>query len=468
MRSWGETIAIAGTLAAIFALLRRRPANSGNSITQDMPSHKPSQPKADDNGSNPGGRQHSGAVYRMIPWSLLVISVGLIALTFILFVNQHLIAAIALSLAPLALTSFLARGPRPHRIKVVKQSALFIFGYELLWVLTITIFLTAQGLDPAELLQIAPVAMGALGIALFVAATWIPKWRFTEPLALGLFAICLGAICLPPVLQLIGNGPPRPINLNDNGILFSSGPANQALSLDVQVDPLSGPPNREAFQISNLGKTRIRWALLLTGSAQLRAISHGSSRLDQQSFVMGNSMSFVSPQTQAQILTGSINGNASINFTGIPYGNFMKSVGSAGDRSLVELPIYGRWIYPLDYRGPFNITLDGKVSKLIIAALGSDPPVMKNFTVVVSGGHLPPFDSLAQVGPPMAPNPKDPTELRWRSSAEIAPYYVTIAQGVVDVNDILFVFAILLGVAGAALIGSLQATIHIISSRKSD
>jgi hypothetical protein len=467
MRRGGNRTAVSRTLAAVFNFLRARVpsvSDDGNLITPEMPSNKPPQFNAHDDGSNAVKRRLSGAIRRTFPWLLLIISAGLIVLAGVRYIYLHYVEGYALALVSLALTSFLTIRPRQGRIDFITKTALVFFFIEFAFVLEFAVLDILTDFNPGELLQLVLIGMGALAIALFVAVTWMPKSRFKEPLALGLFAIGLGAICIAPVLQLIGNGLPRLTNLNDSGFLFSSGPADQPLSLDVQVDPLSDQPNKEVLRISNLGNLSIHWALLLTGGAQLSAISHGSSRLGQQSFAMGNSMSFISPQTQAQLLWGVVNGNSSTNFTGTLYRNFLQSVsGNAEDRSLVALPSYGQWTYPLYYPGAYGDTVGGYAAKLIITALGSNPPVMTKFTVVVSGGHLPPFDTLAQVSPPMAPDPKDPTELRWTTSGWVRPYYETLAQGV-DVNGILFVFAVLLGVAGSALIVSLQTTIQALSS----
>jgi hypothetical protein len=68
----------------------------------------------------------------------------------------------------------------------------------------------------------------------------------------------------------------------------------------------------------------------------------------------------------------------------------------------------------------------------------------------------------------MTPAPNDPTELRWVNSGIDTPSYAAVNRILADEdNSALFIFAVLLGVAGAALIGSLQVAIHIFSARKS-
>lgn len=452
MRSRNKVLIPVGVIAAAAALfrVRSRVRSPNNSSTEIQSSDKPLEFNSSTGQSDQREDQAAPRVRRMIRWYLLVGSAGLSLLAiYAVFTHQTHAAAVAI-LAAFALSSFLLRRPRAGTHQIISIAAI-LFAIQFLAVLGITLNVVLSGPDPAILLQIIAFSICALGLLLFDAVTWMRGWPFAEPLALGLFSVALGVLCLP-VLHLI-SGPPSNSSADDAGILYATGQANQGLSLNVQLNIFDNPYTAESLQIDNRGRYRINWALVLTAGARLKTITHASSHVARESLVI-----FYPPTLHlvpAQIFSGSIDPYSSEHLMGNSYGRFISNNGA---QSSVVLPLYMQG-------DPDLVRLfDGN---RIIDALVGYPTYHSGFSVVVSNGHLPPFDSLSQVVPNMTPLPSDPTGLRWNSNSTIHINYETINQGVFATkNDILFVFAVLLGVAGAALIGSLQATIHILSSCK--
>src|SRR5271166_4078670 len=135
MRFGGKKIFLARTRAAILVLLGAASKSVANgdsgSIASEVPSHELSHPHANDD-LIPVMRQRSGTIRRTILWFLLqAISIGLYVLAVFLIFHGQRFGGIALMLAPLALTSFQARGPWPRIKDTFTQVALYLFALEL-------------------------------------------------------------------------------------------------------------------------------------------------------------------------------------------------------------------------------------------------------------------------------------------------------------------------------------------------
>jgi len=320
----------------------------------------------------------------------------------------------------------------------------------------VALHIEVVGTNLAALLRVIGFCICALGITLFVVVTWGREWRFTEPLAVGVFAVYLAALCFP-ALHLIGS-PKLVSNINDNAVLYAAGPANQRLTLTVRVGSVESSPT-ESFELNNRGKSRISWALLLTSGARLTGITRTATDIDHRPLTVGSG--FVAlPPGRAQLLSGSLDGYSSLTFGGRPTGQFAATTAA---QTSVSLPTYEG--------GSSDGSSGPRANPAIIAALGGQPTygLTRNLPIVVVAGHLPSVDSLLKVDPSTTPPANDQTELQWVSNfGPIKPSYTAIDQGTAATdNDALFLFAVLLGVAGAALVGSLQGIIHILSSRRS-
>jgi hypothetical protein len=126
-------------------------------------------------------------------------------------------------------------------------------------------------------------------------------------------------------------------NSNDTGVLYATGPASQRLVLTVRVDTFDGPTT-EAFQISNRGRSPIRWAFLLTGGARLRKIAHSSAHIEDQAIVTD-----VWPPQKGQLLSGRISGYSQVTFQGYSFGQF---IANAAAHTIVSLPNYQEGTVP--------------------------------------------------------------------------------------------------------------------------
>lgn len=107
------------------------------------------------------------------------------------------------------------------------------------------------------------------------------------------------------------------------------------------------------------------------------------------------------------------------------------------------------------------------IAALINKTLGGKPTYDSYWTSIVTGGELKPLDSVTQSSPVLETGPNVPSNiLEWTSPGEIEASYTIVNQGLLDEdNNILYVFAILLGAAGAGVLASLQCIIHVLSSR---
>ena len=113
--------------------------------------------------------------------------------------------------------------------------------------------------------------------------------------------------------------------------------------------------------------------------------------------------------------------------------------------------------------------VDQTTRKAIVNALGQQPTLRltKDFEVDVDGDPLTAFESLTQSTPGLVARSAAAGAPEWTSQSPISVHYTIVnQQEAEDTDNALFVFAVLLGVAGAALIGSLQSAIHVLLERK--
>ena len=364
---------------------------------------------------------------------------------------------IAMALSFFALPSFAEYGMR----KVLVPVALIVFILQFMAVVLATIIGMTSSIDPISLIELTVFGLTGLGLLLALVASWSSGWPYWEPLALGLIAAALGALCFPAI-----RGFTEPLDfpiVTGSGLLFTTGPANQPLALNVFTDPLDvqfgGTNNSESFSIIPSGYRLVHWALLLSGDARLKDI-HLSGQIKERTISARPSQPLpYAASGSAQLFSGTANLDSVPSVDGTPFGTFAQST---SDRSAVSLPYYGITgleFLPSTISGEITDVLGGKPTFL----LGSDS------TINIDGGFLPPSESVSQSSPAMTPNPSDQNDLQWTThSALIGPSFALANQGAIDItNNILFVFAVLLGAAGAAFIACLQAFIRIRSSRNS-
>jgi hypothetical protein len=396
----------------------------------------------------------------------------------ILIVNPyyaHLASRIAL-VAAMALTAFISA--RRKTIWIIRIMAVLLLSIEFLVLVIGIIDAVEFGRDPIAMLEATAVGLCGLGIALSPAVFWLRSWVFTEPLATGLLAISLGLLCLPGLS--ISTAPLLYPSTEGAALLFASGPKDQNILMNITTDPLdpaaSGPafeaPAPEDFVVKNLGKQTIHWALLVTGDARLHIGQsvgfHNSPDLTYRQVAVSAitipssvddsvqaAPPFI-PLAEGQLFAGVLPAGVTAYVGGVSFAPFSNST---IDRTAVSLPYYGE--------GDVSL-VDNKTEASILTALHATPSVRgPHFTVNITGGQLGPLQSVTASDPNQAPEVADSTGLNWISHKGIAVSYAAVDQDAVDTNNnLLFVFAILLGAAVAGLLTCLQSLIHILSSRK--
>jgi hypothetical protein len=463
MRFSKKMLPFAGAIVAALTLfgMRSHLRTHKKTVTVGAVEDRLSQPTTHDSEKVIDERKKSEVIRLLIPWCLLVASIGFSAFAIYAAENRQPRPAWTAVLIALAMSAFLIRGPR-NRLNVPAPTVTVIFIFTAAFeffilitaVLRITFLTVFSGHDPAELLQVVVLCVCTLGIIIFVVVSHTPGWPFTEPLVLGSFAIVIGALCLP-VINLIAV-PHIGYNPRDAAELYATGGANDGLTLDVQVAPLGPPPTKEVFRVDNHANHRINWVLLVVGGARLKQVAHSTTdHIEYQTSNIFNP--YFQVQKQTQIISGSVNGNSSVSFSGSSFGQFDQS---AGSQSVVALPTYEQGTTGLNSPEQTQPITDALKGYATVRPWG-------RFSVIVSSGHLPPVYALGQVSPNMTPSPADPAELRWFSNSSIQANYVAVNPGLAaEHSEVLFVFAVLLGLAGAALIGSVQGVVHILSSRK--
>ncbi len=477
MRLVMKLMVAAGVVAAAAALVGATLERYGQVLADDTEndSAQPSEierPSEDiDKLSVQAGQRfarHRRSVAAIMPLgSFLALCLGIIN-------ADHLLLASFLVLMALASACWSVRGPRrrhnwPHTV-----TAIIMLAVSASLIIGLVITSIVQVAPGSTILEATLVGIAGLSITLATGVTWIAKWPFAEPMALGLISISLGALCWPGLSPLL-----QPVAYpGEEGaaLLFAADPAPQRLSLTVQTDPdnLYGQPTSESFQITNRGSGPDRWALLLLADARLIRPAVSGYRMliipftidffppaslmpqNSQSSLVGSVYDNVLFAYGGQLLNGSLVGGASVTITGRSLGQFFED--SAG-RSAVSLPFYGQ--------GELA-EFDGNTDKAITGVLGASPSVIppSDFIVTVGSGPLYPTESLTLSQPTLAFDSDDSSQLKWDSHSIIGINYQTFNQSAADrATDTLFVFAILLGVAGAGVIASLQSAVHAVLSR---
>ena len=394
-------------------------------------------------------RHWLASIKRFAAALLAVCSLLLSGVAVWLYLHHHWLEGGLSLLAALALSAFLMRGPNLHNKLLVTLSASALLVVQLVAVIISTIIGVHSAYGPVMLLEIT--AFGVIGIAIAVscAVTWRPEFPFAESLAIGLVGVWLGYLCLSALPPFTGSLE-YPI-VDGQALLFATGTQNQRLFLNVSVDPES---NQEFFTIA--GPVGIHWTLMLTGDARISKIftvPANAKSIKQQEFpkrvnTLRQDIELFSGQFSPDSFEISINGTSGARFAN-----------TTSDRSAVSTPEYGQG--DLQDMGPFG--------RRIVDSLGRSPSYRTSgyFTTVVESNHLGPFETVTQAIPSLDSD-LNSTQLQWTGGdLPFGVSYATVDQNAVDsTNNALFVFAILLGVAGACVVASIQGVIHRLLSRE--
>ena len=302
-----------------------------------------------------------------------------------------------------------------------------------------------SGGQPGTEIELAAIGLCALGIALAVASTWVGRSAFYEPIAIGLVALLLGAVSVPG-LRFFTRSFSYP-DVNGSALLFSTGSADQALSLNV-----TAVPSDEVFKVTNSSAQMLRWALLLTDDARLEMPPTSSTSGVHYRTVP---RSAEHPYKHAQLFWGAAGPRSSMMFSGATGSRF---VVYTSDRAAESFPEYGEGHYG---------ALDPSTQLMILEKLGRVPTFRRvNFTVYVSSGRLAASDSVSQSTPALTPNAARLNKLKWAGHDDLSVFFALTDQLAVDSTaNALFVYAILLGIAGACLIEAIRGIVTAVRER---
>jgi hypothetical protein len=391
-----------------------------------------------------------------------IISIVLAAISLAAVQFGYRIVAGACLLISMALCAFMLRGPSRRHGIFVTVILIALFGIQLLAVASTAYNEAFRFTDALSLLELTLFSLCGLGIAVCLGATWLRAWRFTEPVAVGLVAVSLGAFCFPG-LRYLTEGI-IPLYNTGSALLYATGNSDQKLQLEARIFSLRGSSESETLQISNFSNGRVRWALLVSGGARIdadRTISPDVRRTDLTvprvgTGLFGALLSLLSIPNSgpAELFSGSLGSGFSAIIDGVATGTFHKYT---SDRTAVTLPTYAQG----------NLSkLDKKTGMTIINALGTQPVfrMAQSFSAQIISSPLDPLDSVTAASPSPVPEPSRPNTLEWATHGTESVSYTTVNQASADAtSNTLFVFALLLGVAGAGIIASLQGMIHVFS-----
>jgi hypothetical protein len=468
MRFRTRLITLAGFAAAGLALVRawrREPKLTDVTQTPTTPALAATTPKQS-GPATPREHQHPTSIQRAVSVVSTATFLALIGLAvWVTHAKLPILADISLIIA-VALWALLRRGPKTHYQRADRLIAVGLGCIQLAIILVVTITRTLSTTDPIILLGLAACAICGVSVVVYVALASVSKSPFTEPLAVGVIAIALSAMCVP-ALRTFTSPLDFPIS-NSAALLFVNGPVDNHVSLAVDTYPESDPM-LQGFIISNLtGSRPINWALLLIGSARFRMLGLVGTDLRYRNLTLsgfptatdhsltGHTSSINAQPVEAELFSGGLQSHDFASIGGWCFGRF---INTTYDRSAVALPYYGA--------GDLA-DLDERTTAIVTDVLGGKPRVGRanRFQVKVFDRDLLPFESISQATP--TPTSGASGNPEWTSNDNLTITYATVNQAALDrTNNALFVFAILLGVAGAGLVTSLQGAIHAMLSRRS-
>jgi hypothetical protein len=310
--------------------------------------------------------------------------------------------------------------------------------------------------NPSRLIISIIFGLAGSCLAAILAAKLMKPSPFAEPAAAAVSALAIILICIPGLIAFT-----EELNFPaDDGyaVLFVGGPSDQSVTLDATMSTLGTP--FQSFQISSKNpKGPIPWVLLLDGSARMTHISDPTTRLAiRQINVPMDSISYAEVTGgPIQLLSGLVGPGSIPSISGTAIGSFTYY---ASDQIGVKLPNYE--IGNSDTVSPM---LEAKIVQLLGGTPRASLAQYSTVNVFAEGNAL---DTVTSSLPPPVSTSSQYGELEWSSNFGEPILYSARDQGVSGlVSDALFFIAFLLGIAGAALLASLQSAIHLYISGKS-
>jgi hypothetical protein len=355
--------------------------------------------------------------------------------------------AAALLLLGMVISAFTLRGTKRRYNWPATIGNLTLFVLQSALAGLATLIQANNATDAPSMFEITLFGIFAFGILVCLAATWLRPWRFTESVGVGLVAVALGALCLPG-LRLLTQQVSPPYQTG-SALLFASGQPDQGLKLLVSVTGVHEASQSEEFDVSNLSKHPIRWALLTVGGARIHRYWGVSDGVRVKNFsAAGPNLNTPAITARSQIFYGSLGAGATAYISGTSAENFADST---SDETGVTLP---------NYDEGFVSFLSPATKTAVINALGEQPAVRRRtlFITRIVASPIFPDDSVAS--PDQTPSAAPPDGLEWKGSGYPINFTITNQQAAGAVSNFMFAFAILLGVAGAGVMASLQGAIH--------
>lgn len=455
-------IAVLGIITGVVLLWSsRRPPVTPGSLQLHSPQHQGAGEPPNLNAKGEGSKYRLPRKYdkSIVSWLVFIAAIGFVPLAVYLGSSGLPVLAEMIFLISMSFLAFMLRGPAlRHKLPIV-GILLFFFCTELLIALVGAVNDFAKSTDALYILRLNIFITLAASIAVFLAVTWLRSWRFIESVAIGLISILLGALCFPGLSFLTeGIASPGPTG---SALFFASGKASQDITLFASVSGSQSLPYGEYFQVNNVSRRPISWALLVAGGARLitrklrdepyndLSVSSGVMRYD----LMASGITLNTPgeNAPAELFTGFLNPGSFATISGAPTGVFADFT---GDRTAVMLPEYGQGVLT---------DLGRNTVKAVVGAVGSIPTYRSaaHFTVKVTSGPILSLDSIVSDNLTPIRNSLVQGNLSWAIHRPEAIGYATVNQTAADdATNLLFVFAVLLGVAGAGVIASLQIAIH--------
>jgi hypothetical protein len=372
--------------------------------------------------------------------------------------HQAYIAVGSLLLTSMLFSGRALRGFRP-------SGHLFVFGMLLSLFALVTAFSAMavaagyqQFTDPGQLLLLAVFSLCALAILFMVVMSWLPGWRYREPALLALLTLALGGLSLHG-LNLITSVLDIPATTG-SVILYADQPTSQHLQVNFQVTPIPFPnppfPNFVRMEIvdPSTNDKPSSWALLLTGDARLTNVTTLAHQQTVEETLAGGASTALpeGPVSEpGQLFWDRLTpGEASL-IIGQPITSY---ISFNATESAVSLP---------DFMVGSKQNTDNATMSTIIKDLGTPGTSSSGLSFDVDAGSVSPLNEVVTAIPPLT----DPSELSWTFDTETAPAYKVIEQDALDSQtSYSFALAVLLGVAGAGLLASIQALVSAAASRK--
>lgn len=368
--------------------------------------------------------------------------------------NWTVVAGISL-LTAMALCAFVLRGPKRHNKKILTVIAILLMYIEVLIFLGFAVSGEQSG-DAVRLLEVTLFCLGAAGVIVSLAATWLRSWRFFETLAIGFVAIAIGALCLPGLSLLTARLTPPAFT--GDGLLFATGRPDQGLDLHVgivgdQNQIGESGPSREIIQVTNSAKQPVHWALLVDGGARMHSYTISSSGVKVVDLTASGQDLNVFGSAAGQLFFGMLNGGASVTLEGVPAETYYNST---SDQTAVTFPSYGQGILS---------GLNEATGAAVVKGLRG-PPVVRNessFTAQITSSPIAALDSITTVSLSPVPDPSQPATLEWTFHNTQSIDYTVQNQGAASASsNLLVAFAVLLGIAGAGIVATLQTMVQAI------